>query len=222
MRVKDIVYSMLTENTGVHFLDSGGTDGRMWQRNAKKSIDDFEKEDEESYSFDRKTGGIYRTVSVYHYLCGLDLDSICEEFNKLNTNPNNWDADDDKIYGVSSEAWNYLTKNYSVEVKYVTNTYNYDSDLSQILQYSSIEIDGDSYFIVQIHNGADVRGGYTDAKLFKSDEYCGGIHEYLYEHKDSYEIEQDILDGYITEFYDYWTNEKVPCEEVMEKLKEEA
>ena len=68
----------------------------------------------------------------------------------------------------------------------------------------------------------EIELGLPVEEFIYSDEYCGGIHEYLYEHKDSYEIEQDILDGYITEFYDYWTNEKVPCEEVMEKLKEEA
>lgn len=220
MRVKDLVYSMLTENTGVHFLDSGGTDGRAWQRNSKKSIDDFENESEEHYAFDRRNGDIYRTVSVYHYLCGLELDDICEKFNELNTNPSNWDADQDNIYGVSEEAWSYLTKNHDVVVKYVTNTYNYDCDLSQTLQYSYIEIDGESYYVMQVHNGADARGGYTDAKLFKASEYSGGIHKYLYDHKDSYEIEQDVIEGYITEFYDYWTNEPIDWVEIVSSLKE--
>ena len=37
-----IVSEMLKENTGTHFLDSGGSYGRSWQRNQKR---DFEKEE---------------------------------------------------------------------------------------------------------------------------------------------------------------------------------
>ena len=39
------IYNMLTENTGTHFLDSGGANGRHWQRNIKKSLEDFRKEE---------------------------------------------------------------------------------------------------------------------------------------------------------------------------------
>jgi len=39
METKQLVYKMLTENTGKHFLDSGGTDGRMWQRNQRKTME---------------------------------------------------------------------------------------------------------------------------------------------------------------------------------------
>ena len=35
-----LIYKMLTENTGIHFLDSGFSNGRMWQRNQKKTIQD--------------------------------------------------------------------------------------------------------------------------------------------------------------------------------------
>ena len=33
-----IIYQMLIENTGFHMCDSGGIDGRGWQRNQKKSL----------------------------------------------------------------------------------------------------------------------------------------------------------------------------------------
>ena len=39
------IYNMLTENTGTHFLDSGGANGRHWQSNIKKSLEDFRKEE---------------------------------------------------------------------------------------------------------------------------------------------------------------------------------
>ena len=71
------------------------------------------------------------------------------------------------------------------------NTYDGDSDLSQVLQGAWLEdADGDTYLLLQIHGGCDVRGGYTDAKLFKA-EYDWQIHPYLQEYIDSDEIEEE-------------------------------
>lgn len=217
-----LIYKMLTENTGIHFLDSGFSNGRMWQRNQKKTIQDFINEEEETYFFDGRN--LERTVSVFHYLSGLELDDICDKFNRRNNNPKDWEGElpsinNSEIYGVSKRAANWLTENYPVDVEYTVNTYNQDSDLSQILQYSKIEIwlDGqnETYFLIQIHGGADVRGGYTDAKLFKQNRWSYYIHEYLQEYKDSYDINQDLQEGYITEVPDSydknktWTNEQI-------------
>ena len=58
--VNELVYSMLTENTGTHFLDSGGADGRMWQRNESKCLQDFEDENPETYEYCSKYNDIYR------------------------------------------------------------------------------------------------------------------------------------------------------------------
>ena len=46
-KTQKLVYAMLTENTGTHFLDSGGTNGRRWQRNQAKTIEDFDNEQEQ-------------------------------------------------------------------------------------------------------------------------------------------------------------------------------
>ena len=47
--IQDIIYKMLTENTGTHFLDSGGSSNRHWQRNQVKTLDDFINESEQSF-----------------------------------------------------------------------------------------------------------------------------------------------------------------------------
>ena len=47
---KQLIYKMLTQNTGAHFLDSGGAYGRNWERNQVKTIEDFENEHEEIYT----------------------------------------------------------------------------------------------------------------------------------------------------------------------------
>ena len=37
----EVIVAMLTENTGRHFLDSGGAYGRNWERNSGKTVADF-------------------------------------------------------------------------------------------------------------------------------------------------------------------------------------
>lgn len=221
MEVKNLIYSMLTENTGRHFLDSGFSEGRGWQKNQKKTLQDFENEDDVNWQYDDKYNEIHRTVSVFHYLTNnLEINDICEDFNNLQNDSDNWDANAD-VYGVSSEAWSFLNNCFEVEINHTFNTYNGESDLSQILQGSSLEIDGESYFLIQIHNGADARGGYTDAKLLKCGDYCEGmIHEYLTEYKDLYEVEEDIREGYIETFIDYWDESKTYTNEYVKNKLE--
>jgi len=203
--VQKLIYSMLTENTGTHFLDSGGSSGRQWQRNQIKTIEDFYNQDEERYEFDERYNELERNVSVFHFLTNNhEIDEICEEFNKLNTSPDNWDCDEE-VYGVSQKSWHYLHEFGEVEILYTFNTYNYDSDLSQILQGSHLKINGEFYTLIQIHGGADVRGGYTDAKLLKKGCYMDecGIHEYLQEYV--YELSDEL--EYINDIYNAQTNE---------------
>jgi len=220
--VQKLVYKMLTEGTGTHFLDSGGANGRGWQRNQKKTIQDFMNEEEESYQFDMKYNEIHRTVSVFHYLSGLELDEVCEKFNRRQGA--DWDGNEgqlDDTYGVSERASKWLQENYEVEVEYTFNTYNGDSDLSQILQGSRLKIFNDgqdeTYYLIQIHNGADARGGYTDAKLFKTSHYSEGIHEYLQEYQHSSEIEDYLLEGYISRMTDYWDSSIIYDNETISK-----
>jgi len=218
--VQRLVYRMLTQNTGIHFLDSGGAYNRGWQRNQKKTIKDFMNEEEESYQFDFKYNEIHRTVSVFHYLSGLELDEICEKFNRRQGA--DWEGDVGQLedtYGVSERASKWLQSNYEVEIKYTFNTYNEGSDLSQILQGSRLLINNDVYYLIQLHNGADVRGGYTDAKLFKANEWSNGIHEYLQEYKLSSEVEEDLREGYIDSMTDYWDESIVyDAETILKRL----
>lgn len=188
-KTKELVYKMLTECTGKHMCDSGFY-GRHWERNQKKTIEDFENEPEEHIY--KEGDYIYRDLSVYHYLSELQLDEICNDFNKINTDCKDWDAetnDDNYIYGVSKEAWQHLNIKADIKVYRSYNTYNYESDLVQTLQGANLTINDEEYILIQIHNGADVRGGYTDAKLFKlNDEDL--MHSYLFEYEEQEELEQ--------------------------------
>ena len=165
---------MLTESTGTNFLDSGGDDGRHWQRNQKRSISDFENEPIVTHhisDYDFNEAGectsdkIDLTISLYHYMSQvLDIDEVCEAFNRKFKTMTDFESD-----------WNYISTKAEdfLRVRGLTpkfdnvkfNTYNYDNSYSQDVLYTPLEND---YILISIHNGADVRGGYTDAKLFKT------------------------------------------------------
>lgn len=43
----------------------------------------------------------------------------------------------------------------------VANTYNFETSLSRTIQFSTLDLNGFHIALVQLHNGCDVRGGYT-------------------------------------------------------------
>lgn len=52
----------------------------------------------------------------------------------------------------------------------VVNTYNHDTYLSQTLQYVQQDVEEErpgSLVVLQVHGGCDVRGGYTEPRVFK-------------------------------------------------------
>ena len=189
-----LVYAMLTENTGSHICDSGGAYGRNWSRNQAKTIEDFNNEQPQAIEKsewtdkDGKVNTEYeRTVSVFHYLSELESDHLCDKFNELNTDCKDWDGD--FAWGVSQAGADFLEL-IGMDLKHEFNTYNGDSDLSQILQGAWLDMDGETYLLLQIHGGCDARGGYTDAKLFKTEDDWM-IHPYLQEYIDGSEIEEE-------------------------------
>jgi hypothetical protein len=162
---EQVIYDMLTENTGTHFLDSGGELNRHWQKNAQKTLEEFRNEPRET--IDRDWGDVSK--SVFHYLMenlkfagGLNLDF--EEFAK----------------GYPEESWLEVMSlwldslgvenegEFYSDARWQFNTYNfYGCLLSQTLQGYIFGLGTAEYVILQIHGGADVRGGYSKPRVFK-------------------------------------------------------
>lgn len=168
--VDQILFEMLTENTGWALCDSGNYYGRNYERNQKKTIEDFIKENSVTPKF--RDGLLeYYTISVFHYLRNqLEIDCICEKFNKINIESDNWD--DDRFYGVSSEGGKFLDK-YNPDIQSTFNSYG-ASSLSQVIQGTYLRIADSGYVLLQIHGGCDVRSGYTTARLFVIENDYGG------------------------------------------------
>lgn len=155
------LHAAFTENTGAHFLDSGGAYGRHWERNAGRTVQDF-------IDAPRATlDGTYGVaLDAFHYLrewCELAddhaaaaaLDRIAAE------NPS------ESWFGVAE-----LLRDWAEEQDGSTtdgwNTYNWETLISQTLQGYCLTIPQDPrvILVVQIHGGCDVRGGYTRPYVF--------------------------------------------------------
>tara|TARA_R100001440_G_scaffold29234_3_gene46860 strand:- start:134 stop:682 length:549 start_codon:yes stop_codon:yes gene_type:complete len=156
---KKAIYEMLTESTGEHFLDSGGDDGRHWQQNQKKTLSDFESEPYEIIE-DEGTDYPYRELSVFHHLTRtLEYqETKTEDFNR-------WIAEEERENNLC-DAEDYLSEFYAYHTTF-TNSCNEDCDLSQVILFVEGKRYVDDLILLSIHNGADVRGGYTDYRIFK-------------------------------------------------------
>lgn len=174
-KVRKLVNGMVKENTGAHFLDSGGAYGRHWEKNQGR---DFESEPEVEIAVDYLEVGdiIDPMINVYHFLVNnIQLDSLCEEYNEKFARLDDWDGE---ACGTSEESWNWLASK-GFHVVDTINTYNGESILSQNLQYSIIRsIEFGEYILLQVHNGCDARCGYTRAKLVMVEDgyFCEGAY----------------------------------------------
>jgi len=157
-RTEQVIYEMLTENTGRHILDSGGESGRSWQRNQVKSLDDFRNEAQTT--FDVKYYDA--TISLFHHLTEKLTYSqeMTEEFN-------------DYAGKRGDDGWLELMETFPQsmgwKLLFTENSYNRESLLSQVIQYSVYDTGGETLVALQIHGGADVRGGYTAPRIFSID-----------------------------------------------------
>lgn len=178
--IEKAIADMLTENTGVSMFDSGGVYGRRWQAN--RAVADLRKAEPVSVRFDYggKEEGAIINVNVFHFLTErLWIDEHSTELQKR------FDRFCEK-QDVREMSWPATVDGFIKELRkdgyvYVLgeNTYNRDSVLSQVLQYNVVEKSRNNgmrnghrstvteeYVFLQVHNGCDVRGGYTAPKVF--------------------------------------------------------
>ena len=167
------VVDMLLENTGQHFLDSGGDKGRQWQRNQDKIFQDEPRVDYEVWN-----GEISDTVSAYHYLTEiLDTDEYSYEVNQYLRSDK--DEEGDACHWIEDCKERLQNSEEFSEIEWIgkmENTYNYENNLSQVFLshiFKNPNTD-EVYCLFQLHGGADVRGGYTNTRCFKLIGYLTG------------------------------------------------
>jgi len=180
-KANTLLAAMFKENTGRALCDSGDIYGRNYEKfqnvdmdklpTAKLYTDGVGEDGWTTKELNLKD--IDWSVSTYHYLTSvLELDAICEEFNAAQEEAAKADGSwGDRYFGVYEAAEEFFD-NYDFEaVGKVWNTYNGESKLDTVLQGYTLTLNGDTYILLQVHGGCDVRGGYTDALMFKLNQW---------------------------------------------------
>ncbi len=160
----DKLADMLRENTGRSILDSGDHYGRHWERNQDQ---DFASQAGGTLEFCARDGvDILATVNVYHFL----LDRL--EYNEDLDNRYRKYVEREDLYLDLQSAQGFVNSLagakgiYGDGQPFAENTYNGNDLLSQVIQYVYWTDDDGAHILLQIHNGCDVRGGYTDPVAF--------------------------------------------------------
>lgn len=169
---------MLMESTGRHFLDSGGAYGRAWERNqatgmwqAKDWLATPEIWSDGGFGGEEESEGVEVTddawpvLSTFHYL-RQRLD--------FNSQMTAWliraEGGNDEPWYASMERWVESVHEGGRDDYWGPNmgdyTYNRENLLSQNFQYSAFTYHDEPYVALQIHGGADARGGFTAPKVF--------------------------------------------------------
>ena len=170
MDTQQIIYNMITENTGRSILDSGDYYGRHFEENQKHSLADFVASPKFAAKFSNSNGGLDVEVSkfLFHHLSdnlvydeGMDtrwLD-FAEQFPE-----ETWKNLMSRFYDAAKRdeenGWEFEGQSFG------GYTYGEDNVLSQDFVYNVM---GEWVFI-QTHNGCDARGGFSTPHIFRYDD----------------------------------------------------
>ena len=160
-KTKEIIAGMMKENTGRHMLDSGGAYGRHWERNQAREF-----EEEPIFKIDVWEDHVDVTYNLYHYLT-----AFLEYSEKWQAKFEEWVENNDRERTPYLADMEEFAQSQGFEAKTI-NSYNGDTILSQVIQYTVIFEEGADWvydyevILLQVHNGCDVRGGYTAPKAF--------------------------------------------------------
>ena len=166
-----VIDSLLKEQIGHCLGDSGGAYGYIYEKNREEGyLKGLNPVEEWSNDGERE---LYVTIPVYDYLVyNLEKDDdteqlekkLFEQFKRCDFEPyeifcvSDWLKTEGKYFGIEETGITPLD---------YTNTYNSDEYISQTLLYVCFSYDGDNYTLLEVHNGCDVRSGYTYPQLFK-------------------------------------------------------
>lgn len=170
MNIEKIIDDLLKQEISKFLGDSGGAYGYQYERNRENGyltglnpVDEYTDEEAGERSLDV-------TIPVYDFLTyNLVKDETTvgleqQLFNEL------------KLAGIEPyeifEVADFLNNDMFTgihldnKVEYV-NTYNYEEYISQTLLYALISNGYDWFVLLEVHNGCDVRSGYTKPQLFR-------------------------------------------------------
>ncbi len=162
------------ENTGQHFLDSGGHGGRNWERNQAKTLETFTEAPEITIEDGYGNYPGYVSVNTFQYLlkhleATADSEHLTSKFRAWVASQPEGEAYYNTPYSVEEwlESIGAEPAGYSDNFS-VFNTYNWENSLDSVLMGAVFKLNDVTYTALSYHGGADVRGGYTDFVIYES------------------------------------------------------
>lgn len=160
------IYELMTENTGTHFLDSGMDSGRHWQQNQGHTLEEWLNRPSAILETEYST---YPVLDLFGFLTArLDLSERADEFQQAFDEWLNEDSERSAFSCADQEEFCELVHEGNEFKAEICNSYNWENFLSQTIQYVNFENGGRTFVMLQVHGGADVRGGYTRPQVFET------------------------------------------------------
>lgn len=127
----------------------------MMHRNPEEIV----KEPESTLKVDE--WGMQVTLNTFHYLAArLEYcQSMSDDFDHFNDTRSDWEH-----WGITIAAW---LESLGIDQTSGDNTYNSENALSDDFQYSTFEYEDETYVILQVHLGGDIRGNYSRPAVFQ-------------------------------------------------------
>lgn len=174
-KTEKIIMDMLCESTGKHMLDSGSAYGRFWEENQKNGPMTGPQKCDFWINEEEKTCELLPIVGIYDVFSEqLIYNKECEYLESLLPHKNY-----DILHYIEEQAKNENIISKSWYTDRVFNSYNSENALSQGYLGIFFKYNDEDYIAISIHNGCDIRGGYTDIHIFNVD-----IDEFVASHYD--------------------------------------
>lgn len=159
MNIYNTIEATLKQPIGRNLIDSGGIYGYQYQRNQNIDFATSERVNIDFNYNPKDSSDVCAVASLYHYLTEwLSIDETSKRINKwIEANEIHWTGE--LLDAIDSGSFPIEIDNDPYEI----NTYNGEQMLSQVIQYF---VFNDDYVALQVHNGCDVRSGYTPVKIY--------------------------------------------------------
>ena len=164
---REAILEQLHENTGSHFLDSGGAYGRHHERNRGKTWEELTS-DPVTLEASVYRHGDKPTLELLGYIkVGAWMESNLEFNPELQAQYDAWCGENDPEYEMYDmtrmEDFAESVHTGNKKELHVCYTYNEENDLSQDMQFIEFCTEGayhdNNVVLIQLHQGCDARGG---------------------------------------------------------------
>jgi len=175
MKTHDALRKMFNTVPPMSMLDSGGAYGYVWQKNRRRCPSTKEPGTVHVEAVEEGTRLVpsahIETVLFHHLLNCLRYDEETHEMTASLLR-----------YWHTSDSWESIREWIANRGELVSgpdgfpepisdNSFNWDTSHDQVFQFTNWSEDGWNEFVaLQIHQGCDVRGGYTAPKVFRVEE----------------------------------------------------